>query len=77
MMHTDNDGYFNFKAESELPEEHSQDMKKCPHCGKPIPVDSLFCLYCGEAVPAGKKNIWMILLMILILAAFIMWAVVL
>ncbi len=75
MMYIDNNDYFDFKAENELPEEHSQDKKICPHCGKPIPADSLFCLYCGEPLPAGKKNIWVTLLVILVLAAFIMWVV--
>lgn len=76
-MYTDNNDYFDFETENELPQGHSQDLKKCPHCGKSIPADSLFCLYCGGSVSSRKKNIWAALLVILILAAFIMWAVVL
>jgi hypothetical protein len=56
MMCADNHDYFDFTTEDELPEEHSKDMRRCPHCDKPIPADSLFCLYCGEPVPPVKKD---------------------
>lgn len=71
----DNNDYFDFEAEGELPEGHSQDSKMCPHCGKPIPADSLFCLYCGQRVWPSRKNIWVVLIAILVLAAFITWAI--
>ena len=72
-MHINNEDYFDFEVENELPEERSQDMKKCPHCGKPIPDDSLFCLYCGEPVSSTNKNKWLILLVFLILIVFLLW----
>ncbi len=66
--------YFDFTTKEELPEEHSEDTRECPHCKKPIPADSLFCLYCGEAVsPSNKKNIWAAALVIFVLIAFLCW----
>lgn len=71
-MGSDNQDYFDFTTEQELPEEHAKHMRECPHCNKPIPADSLFCLYCAEPVSSGKKNKWMILLVIFVLIAFVL-----
>jgi len=29
---------------------------RCIHCGKPLPVDSKFCQYCGEILPQAKEQ---------------------
>jgi predicted nucleic acid-binding Zn ribbon protein len=72
-MDLNNRDYFDFTTEEELPEEHSKDMRNCPHCDKPIPADSLFCLYCGEPVSRGKKNKWVVLIVVFVLIAFLLW----
>ena len=50
---------FNFK---EIPEEpETLDFSKkvlCPHCKKPIPHDSILCLFCGEEVHNPKSYSW-------------------
>jgi len=73
MMNSDNRDYFDFTTEEELPEEHSGDIRKCPHCDRPISADSLFCLYCGESVLSAKKNKWTILVAVFVLIAFLSW----
>jgi len=58
-----NDGYFEFKEELELPEELDYNrLEDCPHCKKPIPNDATMCLYCGEQVnrDCGRKHWWLI-----------------
>lgn len=72
-MSLKNEDYFDFTTEEELPEEYSKNMKSCPHCNKPIPADSLFCLYCGGQVSPGKRNLWMVLVALFVLIAFILW----
>jgi predicted nucleic acid-binding Zn ribbon protein len=64
--------YFDFTVEDELPEEYSKNMKECPHCNKPIPADSLFCLYCGERIWPVKKKIWLITAVVIVLIAFLL-----
>jgi predicted nucleic acid-binding Zn ribbon protein len=71
-MDSDNQDYFDFKTIDELPEEYSKQERNCPHCGKPIPADSLFCLYCGEPILSSKKNKWVVLVVIFLLVAFIL-----
>ncbi len=67
--HTD----FDFKTVNELPEEHSPKMTPCPYCSKPIPTDSLFCLYCGEPVSSSRKNKWVVLVALFALIALLFW----
>ena len=73
-MDSDNQDYFDFTTRDELPEEHSQEMIRCPHCEKPVPKNSLFCLYCGESIaPIIKKDKWVVIVIILVLVAFALW----
>ena len=72
-MGSDNLDYFDYKTEDEIPEEPAKLMRKCPHCDKPIPADSLFCLYCGESVSPAKKNALMAIVAIFVLIAFLFW----
>ena len=72
-MDSDNLDYFDYKIENEMPGEPTKLMRKCPHCDKPIPADSLFCLYCGESVSAVKKNTWMVMVVMFVLIAFVLW----
>ena len=52
-----NDGYFEFKEEPELPEELDYSrLENCPHCKKPIPNDATMCLYCGGQVNPFRKR---------------------
>ena len=74
-MSSNNYEYFDFRAEEELPEEHSEKKRGCPHCGKPVPFDSLFCLYCGEALSPEKKSRWLILVAALVLVALLLWVI--
>jgi len=70
-MGDDNQDYFDFTSEQELPEENSSGMKPCPNCAQLIPANRLFCLYCGQPVSQYKKNRWVVLVVILVLAAFL------
>ncbi|MGD9014405.1 MAG: zinc ribbon domain-containing protein [Candidatus Omnitrophota bacterium] len=70
-MGDDNQDYFDFTSEQELPEEDSPKMRPCPNCAQPIPTNCLFCLYCGQPVSQYKKNRWVALVAILVLVAFI------
>ena len=72
-MDSGNLDYFDFTTEDELPQEPSKDMKACPHCNKPIPADSLFCLYCGESTSPVKKHKWMVMVILFVLIAFALW----
>lgn len=72
-MSPDNYDYFEFTTEEELPEEQNPRMKQCPVCSRLIAADSLFCLYCGEAVSRPKKNIWVVITVCFILIAFVLW----
>ena len=69
--------YFDFELKEELAEEYSEEKINCPHCQRPISVDVLFCLYCGESVSPGKKNNWVVLVALLVLFAFILWVLIL
>lgn len=65
--------YFKYEEKTELPEEiNFNKLKKCPHCGKPIPEDATMCLYCGkETETYGRKKRWIIWIAILVLICFI------
>jgi len=76
-MYLDNDDYFDFATKDELSEVYSPKKRQCPNCSKPIPTDSLFCLYCGEPVSLGKKKGWLILLVLFVLLAFVLWVLIL
>lgn len=76
-MQAENRDYFDFITEDEQPEEPSSQKRMCPHCDRPISVDSLFCLYCGRAVSSGKKSNWIVATIIIVLAAFILWIAIL
>ena len=69
--------YFDFNVKEELPEESSKEKRKCPHCQRPISVDALFCLFCGEPVSLDKKNNWVVLVVLLVVFAFILWLLIL
>jgi hypothetical protein len=28
------------------------ELRDCPHCGKPTPEENLRCIYCGEMLPS-------------------------
>ena len=73
MMHSEDQDYFDFSIEEEVPEELSSDKKACPHCKQPIPKDSLFCLFCGEPATKTKKGNWIILVALIVLIVFIVW----
>ena len=77
MMFSEEEDYFDFSIEEDLPEEQSPKKRQCPHCGKPIPADSLFCLFCGQAVSQGNKKIWVIVVVILVLISFLLWGLIL
>ena len=64
--------YFDFITKDELPEEHSKETKRCPQCDKPIPADSLFCLYCGKSVSPGKRDKWIVFVVLFLLIAFLL-----
>ena len=72
-MLSENSDYFEFVEKNELPEQQSSHMKQCPHCLKPIPEDSILCLYCGEAISKRTKNKWAVLIVIFVLVAFLIW----
>lgn len=56
------EGNFDYQPLNEQDEHLSFDkLKKCPHCGKPIPSDSTMCLYCGEECYYNKKPSWVVI----------------
>lgn len=69
--------YFDFRLEEESAEEYSEEKKNCPHCQRPVSVDALFCLYCGDTVSPDKKNKWIVLVVLLVLFVFILWVLML
>ena len=74
MKNFQNEDYFDFTTVEEVPEDFSSEKRSCPHCGKPIPADSLFCLFCGERISPKSKAKWLILVPLLILiATFLFW----
>ena len=74
MMDLDNEDYFDFNTVDELPEESFPEKKSCLHCGKSIPADNLFCLFCGEETQPKRKGNWLILVALFILiAALLFW----
>ena len=51
----------NIKFREEPEERDDLDFSKkvlCPHCKKPIPHDSILCLFCGEEVHNPKSHSW-------------------
>lgn len=75
MMDSGNQSYFDFTTKDELPEEHSPQKRSCPHCSKPIPIDSLFCLFCGEPVSSAKKHrnlVWVVFIILITLLFLIL-----
>jgi len=68
-----NEGYFDFKEELELPEDLDyKNLKPCPHCKKPIPYNATMCLYCGETVyPDTHKKTWIIWTTLFVIVAFL------
>jgi len=53
---------FEFSEAEESPEEFDfENTKNCPHCGKPVPENALFCLYCGGKVSKRRHSRWVIL----------------
>ena len=76
MMNSENQDYFDFTTQEELPDEYTIQKRNCPFCSKPIPADSLFCLYCGEPVSDSKdsnKNKWIVFLVFFVLIALLFW----
>ena len=64
--------YFEFNEVEESSEEFDFDnTKNCPHCGKPVPGGSLFCLYCGGRVSQNSHSLWFILTAIFVCIVFI------
>lgn len=63
---------FDFKELSESPETLDFSKKVlCPHCKKPIPHDSTFCLFCGEEVYSTTKSYswvsWVVIALVVII----------
>lgn len=38
------------------PAAAEEEMKPCVHCGKPLPVNAVFCVHCGTHLRTGKKH---------------------
>ena len=74
-MSTDNHEYFDFRSEEELPEEYSGKKIDCPHCNRPVAAESLFCLYCGEALSPERKSSWLAVVAVLVLIALLLWLI--
>jgi len=68
-----NEEYFEFREELELPEDLDyKNTKPCPHCKKPIPQNAVMCLYCGEAVyPKTHKKSWVMWVALFVIIAFL------
>lgn len=65
-----------FDYESIGEEEEQLDYNKlsaCPHCKKPIPFDSLLCLYCGQSLSSFSKKSWVVIAAIIFLAIFVIF----
>jgi len=69
----ENEGYFEFREELELPEDLDyKNTKPCPHCKKPIPSNATMCLYCGEPVyPDTHKKNWMVWVALFVIITFL------
>jgi len=64
--------YFEFNEVEESPEEFDfNNTKNCPHCGKPVPENSLLCLYCGGRVSQNNHPRWFIITAFIVCAIFI------
>lgn len=35
---------------------HSLDHSICPECGKEIPLESLYCCWCGHSIPIENEE---------------------
>jgi len=77
MMFEEDEEYFDFENKSELPEELDfKHLKPCPYCEKPIPEDSISCLYCGNSLPLStKKPAWMAWILVFLVICTILLAV--
>ena len=63
--------YFDFQTVDEQPEDLDFDnLKQCPYCKKPIPQNSLFCLYCGNSLVERPR--WIIWVSIIVIIAFLL-----
>lgn len=72
-MDSDDFKFEEIKEETEkLDCEH---LVPCPHCKKPIPVDAMMCLYCGEEVYFPKKKSWVFWTAITLIIVFVLMAI--
>lgn len=70
-MFEEQEGYFDFQEHQELEEELDfKRLKDCPFCRKPIPYNSISCLYCGRSLSSSRRPKWMVWVAIIVIIAF-------
>jgi len=71
-MHQEED-YFDFEVVDEEPLDLDfENLKPCPYCKKPIPQNSLSCLYCGSSLSFYKRPKWIIWITVVVIVLFLL-----
>ncbi len=68
-----------FPFEEVVEEQEELDFNKlrpCPHCKKPIPVNAITCLYCGEEVTGSRQVSWVVWVAIFVVIVFLIMVVI-